>query len=557
MAVIWHSDISTYNGPAITDTDTIYFTSRGAKEGFLNKTIHTEYSAIRESAISKNGYNASCIHLNLPFSETLDISVIGWCNKPADGSSAMLDNRWHYGRVIDREYVNPTSTRIHFVLDYWLSYMDLIEFGQSFTKRHHMQKGLDTQGGYYNYRLCGLLPEPIEAAVGLYPYTQGGVFKVAPFNNYDWYTLAATDQYGGSAITTYVQPDGSQFGNSPDGAFGFVYRGSSAMDIGNILHAYVLNRVNELKFDDTSNVKDIFSINATPYFPTEVGSVNLPSISKVQELTGVSNIYNGKTVSSLFCKGKIVGCDGSIISLDEFDTIGTTTGTVYYQNYLSDTETPHANLVINSNGQVGNLTKSFSVPCPTFSFSSDAFTDAKNASFMNTVASVTGGGVKIVGGVAQSAIGVAGAARGGGDAISGAGSGIGEIVAGVSNNVEAMISVAGWALGESTRVGTSSPKSKWKIATREYNGALATYFLELPTQRDIKAIDNYFTYYGYNISQMFTPNPGLRDKVTYIQCEPAFKKAPSNQYYSQFVNQLRNGVRFWKNGLIGEDPGEN
>src|SRR5699024_6558520 len=110
-------------------------------------------------SISKNGYNVSCIHIDKPYNDLIlcDYLAIASDNDP----------RVYYAAVTSREWVSHNSTRLHFQLDYVLSFWDTIEIGTSFVERMHVTDDWDDgtdQVGMYGGRFTAskyLLPEPV------------------------------------------------------------------------------------------------------------------------------------------------------------------------------------------------------------------------------------------------------------------------------------------------------------------------------------------------------------------------------------------------------------
>lgn len=76
-------------------------------------------------------------------------------------------------------------------------------------------------------------------------------------------------------------------------------------------------------------------------------------------------------------------------------------------------------------------------------------------------------------------------------------------------------------------------------------------FIEKPSDTDLKAIDDFFESYGYNVSTFAVPKLDVRDSFTYVKTRDA---VVSGQCPQEAINQLKymldNGCKFWK-GSIG------
>lgn len=110
-----------------------YFASKGACDNFfLGKSFadFSDYSVVRGEAPSKHGYNVQCVHVDMAYSDSLLCDYVGYQNSG--------DNRWMFGIVTSREYVNEKSTRLYFTIDYVASYYDTIKIGKSFVERTHV-----------------------------------------------------------------------------------------------------------------------------------------------------------------------------------------------------------------------------------------------------------------------------------------------------------------------------------------------------------------------------------------------------------------------------------
>lgn len=72
-----------------------------------------------------------------------------------------------------------------------------------------------------------------------------------------------------------------------------------------------------------------------------------------------------------------------------------------------------------------------------------------------------------------------------------------------------------------------------------------------PSDMDMRALDDYFESFGYNVQQFRTVNLKVRDTFTYIKTRDAQVTAANLETANQLAAMLNSGCKFWVNE-IGE-----
>lgn len=153
------TEVHLIKGTGIGGGNYKYFSGKGDADAFfLGKSFMTlnDYSFIRPNEHSKHGYNVACIHVDLPYDESLECDYISYKHSEY--------GRWFHAMVMDREYVNPESSRLYFTVDYVATYWDLIEIEKCFVERTHVDD--DWEGNEIVGTMSAnkyLLPEPVTA----------------------------------------------------------------------------------------------------------------------------------------------------------------------------------------------------------------------------------------------------------------------------------------------------------------------------------------------------------------------------------------------------------
>lgn len=78
-------------------------------------------------------------------------------------------------------------------------------------------------------------------------------------------------------------------------------------------------------------------------------------------------------------------------------------------------------------------------------------------------------------------------------------------------------------------------------------------FIQKPSDTDLKAIDDFFESYGYNVSMFATPKLDVRDNFTYVKTRDSVVTGQCPyEAIQQLQTMLDNGCKFWK-GEIGNN----
>lgn len=154
----------------ITGSNYKYWVDKAACDSWFKGKAVASVEAmafIRPDQTSRNGYNASCVHIPLPYSQCVDCDYISFQNELENG-------RMYHAQIIAREYVNEKSTRLYFAVDYVATFWDTIKLNKSFVERTHV--GDDWNGSFTASKY--LLPEPVPVSAFYRP----ALLNVNPFD---------------------------------------------------------------------------------------------------------------------------------------------------------------------------------------------------------------------------------------------------------------------------------------------------------------------------------------------------------------------------------------
>jgi len=70
-----------------------------------------------------------------------------------------------------------------------------------------------------------------------------------------------------------------------------------------------------------------------------------------------------------------------------------------------------------------------------------------------------------------------------------------------------------------------------------------------PSDKDIKALDDFFESYGYRVNIFGTPNLKVRGNFTFIKTRDAVVKSSNINAANQLASMLNNGCKFWSNEI--------
>lgn len=124
MADNWRTSVQVYNNVPI-DVHNYPFTEiEVALTAWMNNYAGNSYSNL-QFVRTANNYS---VHVPDNAEVFGTSNFLSWINQD-------YGNRRFYGRIVEREYVNSGSTRLHFVVDPLLTWMDVLQFGQSYVER--------------------------------------------------------------------------------------------------------------------------------------------------------------------------------------------------------------------------------------------------------------------------------------------------------------------------------------------------------------------------------------------------------------------------------------
>lgn len=554
---IWHCEGFICANVGITDSDTMYFNSQGEREAWFKgkqKFSFTEYSIIREGDMSKNGYNVGCAHVSQKFNDVLNCDYIMYKNTD-------LGNRWYYGRIMDREYVNPNSTRLYFDIDFYSTYADVIKFGTSFVFRHHCKKNDDWDGEYFNVKKIGLNVEPLNSTSIDSFFLPSDYNNMVSFNRAirpnanKFYLIGSTDDAGNyTGLQTFTVN-----GTVPqvDIALGVIEKDLSLSGLISSIEDYMGNIINAMGWlkpgdsfaiMDTSTMTNISQIGILPAATSVGTNVDIYKIKKSDAIFDEAP-KNGKTLSCLHIHKALICLTGERIDLTDLDYPDNNFIRLSFS--LVNAQQPTG--VISLSTRSGfNATKMFKLPpYPTFTLTADAKTEWANTQGITAAGQFIGGAIKFVGGAAMM-----GASKGT--------TGMGEVLAGVTDAINSAASALQAQFGTNQVISRANDSSLWQIENGS-SVSIVDCVVNAPALSDIHSVDDYYTYFGYNVSKMMQPlQPDIINsrKIVFVQGTPALLgSAATFKGNEQLISQMNQGLRFWNgsNGIsnIGDDVGDN
>lgn len=543
---IWKSKGYLLNGVGVDSANTLYAPNKAALDNYLmNKRKNgfeiTDYSFIRPDKTSKNGYNAGCVHINAPYDGTTDCDLVMFQNTD-------ISNRWLYGRIINREYVNANSTRLYFNLDYWLSYYDLLQnaVGACFVEQTHIKLSDDwSQTGQPTFKY--LNRESYEPSMVEFLYTR--------FNSqFD----SINEQLSPTAAGIYATSDS-------EGNVDYDYQVVNGLPT----YFYYTNATNITRLgeklkdfahlstvDQKVAIQNIQAICLIPQGaflssqePLKIPfNMAMPTRNEFLRSDGLP-LQNAKCLIYPYLYITVVTTSGDKLDLvpQLFQTQGgylkgeiiVSGGYPFKANFIPHQVDDEGNETITS----ANATKKVSLPpYPMIPVVADGYTQwrAQNQS-SNVVSGLSGfaqagfGGLEIKNG---------------------------NPTAGISNVVAGVTQVAG-AIGQ--RVDAKNKPDQAVGASNDLEAyALNQYrfvfYINKPNQDELTRFDDYLTRYGYTLNTYMTPNLCARRYFTYVKCgDTTVKAAVPFEGIEQVKAMLQNGCTFWncENGDIGEYHAEN
>lgn len=533
---VWNSVCYLIANTGICPGHMAYFASQSGREAWFqgkSKYSSSDFSFIRPDKTSKSGYNAGCVNVNQPYDNTLDCDYVMFRNTD-------MSQRWFYGMITEREYVNPNATRVYFEIDYYSTYADIITFGKCFIERTHIPKDSDIIG-------ANNMPEPINVETVEAPYELWNA-RLSGFIN----------QLQPNAFVAYATTDITGQATEPVEVAGTpvvltAYRMNTIDDVKVYLDAMLLASKNPLT-PDSSAIENVISIQHVPtslanYSATTVEYSDSTAFPLSPEL-GLGEIYNNKALQYpfVFITARAIGNDPLILKPQEF--VPPEGGNI-----------PRVNHVLQGCGGLGggfryiakpahwttgnqNVLKALDIPdYLQMPFAADAYASWANRGGQQA-------GASAIMAIITSAVGVGLMATAAAPVV-----GAGMAVSGLGMAAQAGAQNAGAMNMPDTMIGASTSEK-----TAAFGLHRVAFYVHMPKENDIYAIDSFFTAFGYNVSKFDIPNPKVRSGLTYIKTRgAAVKGAMPRAGVNQVSDMLNNGVTFWNcdAGEIGRDVGAN
>lgn len=538
---VWNTNIRILESVGVDPANTLYAASKSALDSYLlSKTKFTgdEYSFIRPDKQSKNGYNNGCVHVALPYDATTLCDYVAF-------QETDVSDRWMYGRVTNREYVNVNSTRLYFSLDYWLTYYDLLKpgIGGCVIKRTHVKQSDDWQDGGIWPSMRYLEPEPYTPTPIKREYTNADndlsavnawlkpnvVMVMATSKEDGEYDPYSTGYIVGEPTVTYAF-----VANSIEVARTYLGRYFEGEATENVISASIVPTVIFSTTGNTESVSKDFRFT----FPARSGE----TLKRTDGLV----VQNAKCLLYPACY-LTVECYGNTIDLSPEDYMqedGICTGTVY----IGGQTQPKAAMFFNRRNDDALTGGHLCTPNYPSLLTLSSGWAAYNA--QNKISSI----ISIVGGVAEAGAGI-GTIVGSSGAL--AGQGISMITGGV---MQAANTAGEWLDAKNLpnkSKGSQDNDSDLAYVTDKFRYNVV---LNAPTNEEFTRFDNYLTRYGYTQKTYKVPDLCVRRYFTYVACESVEIAAPvPSEGIDQVRQMLLNGVTFWNcaQGDIGEVHVEN
>lgn len=486
-----------------------YFTSESSKIAWYashDTKVFTQYSYQRE--------NRQYVRIEAKADEMRSFDMFAFKN--GDGKTIFC-------RILEVEFVNPNTTQITFETDRMQTFIENIEFQDSWVERE-MQRD-DWNGSLPSFN--NLMPEGLES---------GGTKKILLADTSNDIAEAGADIVVLSAYDSLAEPNYNITGT------GMYFNGlnkitMSAGGMEGLLATYA----------EKGRLDGIVGVWCVPkLFNTDSGY----SFTKVIQLPSTIDGYqpqNAKCFSGEFCTVELsnrmgqsahlmpeylVGEDGWQATLQVQGEFAAGTGGVfaYFTEYY---------------GNVTGFTD-FGVSLPL-----NAQTCCVGNAYANWVAqNISGLALEGVSNVSQL---ISGAVSAGAGMASGnlpmMGLGARSVGQALYNSLNTMGALYQKSRNSASVVGGSN-SSGFMMATNRFG---FTVYFNCPPAAVIESIDNFFTMYGYRTCRAKKPNVDTRPFWNYIKCAPAVVSGPFTQRDKEEIEAILNaGVTFWHvtNGAV-------
>lgn len=465
-----------------------YFSSSSSAEGYFSgkKKIDFGQVTIVRSPESKHGYNVGSCHVQEPLSALENCDYFCFKNST---SSVMFINR-----IISVEYVNENSSRIHYSIDHYATYIGYINLGWAFVERTHVPDYTDVT----KY----MLPEPINVPKIV-------TNSLTPVISAYWQQLHSDMCYA-----VYMTSDEKGNANSPDvkmhnicGA-PFYGRFMALTDPGfvdTIMKSY-LNQTGYLVNAVNPTVSNICKIVYCPKTLTDEGDALKEPLAEV--ITFPTQKFL-KALTPQFLKAKLVALStGATIELDATKATYATSSIMAFGFMVRGCGGTSPVVGMTTTVPITGIDIGpIPAPNPDAAFINVlqlTYPELPIATFMPSQSTVTSYGKETFKGAVRGAVGgaVMAAKKGG-------------IGGGIAGAVEGALGAA--SVEENTQsnyVFNSSPQSQYAVAQGLYSWQMA---VELPTSEGFAILESFFNSFGYNVSRRQQLNLAVRGNFTYIK----------------------------------------
>lgn len=502
---MWSTQGYLLSGTGVSANHMPYYEDNGACYGYFssrpNVLAMVNMRIVRPDSTTKSAWAPAAITVDASYELCTRCDMVAFQNQD-------IGARWFYGFVTSLEYVNETTTRVHFDIDWFHTYCGDLTIGDCFVEREHIENDWDS---------VNTVSEPISPSTSVY-------YATAP-NSLDIDSLNSA--LSGQKDLTWCVMATSQPVQGNDSPLSGRWIGGTYVPL-HVLTATSQDGVQAI-VNQYASVGKVSAIVCIVGVPSEVlgasnyaRNVTIPYPSRGMTIGSYAPL-NRKCFTYPYCGIAVSSLQGDeMIFRWEADNGGALDLIVY---------------------GVGGIAPAYSVSCPrtgeTTSFTGFpqlAWTgDVASNYFAANKFSIAG---RVIGGGALTAIGVA-----------------------TGNPLVA----ASGAYSVANTVTSIADKNN---APNEFNGqapdmlALVMQrlglqaFIKSTTSDDIESIDNFFSYCGYATNRTKRPNLNTRPLWNYVKANNAQVTGACPHEAIEFTqNMLTSGVTLWqtqKGAVVGQ-----
>ena len=493
----------------IDDHNKPYFTSNSSAASYCTSRQVAAWSNYSYQRADERQYCA----VEATMSELAGVDTLVWYNSGND-------NRWIIANVVNLEFKNPNVVWIWFKVDAFMTYCGNIQWANSycFVEREHVNA--DWSGSTPQFSTCGvdepvsITPTRILYAATEYQASGGLIFIVSP------YDTSGSPTIGGRLVgRTYTGLNLYMFTSSENA------------------NTYLTN-IAESDEADIANVVSAFTL------PSSFNGDPDSTTADNQPWNVYTTIYNAKCFTSQYCVLRANSMIGG--TKDYAPELFNDPNNITFWNYRYILPSGGGWIAYPANYAGGGYyTDYFSITeFPSGVVCGDAYAQWVALNGFHTVASAVN---RSIGSVGQGLVGGAMSALSP-DPISKIGM-VGNILnAGtdvVQNALDAAQSFKDAKAHGVELLGAANTNANLAAACGAYGYSLDWI---IPQARELYALDDYFSRFGYQVNRLKIPNRNNRSHWNYIKCGEAH--VAGNMPYSyrtEINNMLLHGVTFWHN----------